>query len=217
MSIAVTTRRTFLAGSGALLTLKFGSINAQDSQPYRRWEDIMRNKWTWDRVARGTHGTNCTGNCAFNVYVRNGIVWREEQQGEYQASTSDTPDYGPRGCNKGLRHAKYMYGKQRILYPMKRVGERGAGNWERISWEQATHEIADKFIDYNVEYGPMSISTQLGTQMVLKRASFAALGRFATIAGTQTPEAFAGVGDLPTGTYMTVGVPLISDTMAAVM
>ena len=186
MALATTTRRTFLAGSGgALMTLKYGGVAAQSNAPsYRRWEDIMRNKWTWDRVARGTHGTNCTGNCAFNVYVRNGIVWREEQQGEYEASTSDTPDYGPRGCNKGLRHAKYMYGTQRVLYPMKRIGERGEGKWERISWDQATREIADKFIDYNVEFGPTSISTQLGTQMVLKRASFAALGRFATIAGT---------------------------------
>jgi len=218
MTVATTSRRTFLAGTGgALMMLKYGGVAAQQANPvYRRWEDIMRNKWTWDRVARGTHGTNCTGNCAFNVYVRNGIVWREEQQGEYGASTSDTPDYGPRGCNKGLRHAKYMYGKQRVLYPMKRVGERGEGKWERISWDQATREIADKFIDYNVEFGPTSISTQLGTAMVLKRASFAALGRFATIAGTQTPEAFAGVGDLPTGTYMTVGVPLIGDTMAAI-
>jgi len=218
MHSPTTTRRQFLAGSGgAFVALKYGVAAAQNSGgAYRRWEDLMRNKWTWDKVARGTHGTNCTGNCAFNVYVRNGIVWREEQQGEYQSSTADTPDYGPRGCNKGLRHAKYMYGKQRVLYPMKRVGERGEGKWERISWEQATEEIADKFIDYITEFGPTSISTQLGTQMVLKRASFAALGRFATIAGTETPEAFAGVGDLPTGTYMTVGVPLISDTMAAV-
>ncbi len=217
MAVA-TTRRQFLAGgSSALVALKYATAVAQDATPpYRRWEDIMRNKWTWDRVARGTHGTNCTGNCAFNVYVKNGIVWREEQQGEYQPSVAGVPDYGPRGCNKGLRHAKYMYGKQRVLYPMKRVGERGAGQWERISWEQAATEIADKFIDYNLEHGPRSISTQLGTQMVLKRASFAALGRFATIAGTETPEAFAGVGDLPTGTYMTVGVPLISDTFSAV-
>jgi len=214
----VTTRREFLAGSGgALVALKYGAVAAQDDAPaYRRWEDIMRNKWTWDSVARGTHGTNCTGNCAFNVFVKNGIVWREEQQGEYQPSVPGVPDYGPRGCNKGLRHAKYMYGKQRVLYPMKRVGERGEGKWERISWDQAATEIADKFIDYNIEHGPRSISTQLGTQMVLKRASFAALGRFATIAGTETPEAFAGVGDLPTGTYMTVGVPLISDTFSAV-
>jgi DMSO reductase family type II enzyme molybdopterin subunit len=176
----------------------------------------MRRKWTWDRVARGTHGTNCTGNCAFNVYVKNGVVWREEQQGEYGKSTPDVPDYGPRGCQKGLRHAKYMYGKQRVLYPMKRIGERGKGNWQRISWDQAMSEIADRFLDNCVAHGPRSISFDLGTQMVLKRASFAALGRLAVITGIELPEAFAGVGDLPTGVQMTVGEPLLGDTMAAI-
>ena len=41
------------------------------------------------------------GHCAFNIYVKDGIVWREEQQGEYGRSGDDTPDYGPRGCQKG--------------------------------------------------------------------------------------------------------------------
>jgi dimethylsulfide dehydrogenase subunit alpha/complex iron-sulfur molybdoenzyme family reductase subunit alpha len=125
-------RRTFLAGSGLAglgLVLRYSPLGAAEAlapkAPYRRWEDLLRNKWTWDRVARGTHGANCAGTCAFNVYVKNGVVWREEQQAEYEAS-GDAPDYGPRGCQKGLRHAKYMYGKQRVLYPMKRVGERGS-------------------------------------------------------------------------------------------
>ena len=132
------------------LSLKYAPAGAQNpatlALPYGRWEDLMRQKWTWDRVVRGSRGINCTGHCAFNVYVKNGIVWREEQQGEYGRSGDDTPDYGPRGCQKGLRQAKYMYGKQRVLYPMKREGARGEGKWERISWDQATSEIADKFI-----------------------------------------------------------------------
>ena len=216
-----TSRRGFLTGAGALaatLSLRYAPGVAAEpaaQTPYGVWEDLMRRKWTWDSISRGTHGTNCTGTCAFNVYVRNGIVWREEQQGEYGRS-EDAPDYGPRGCQKGLRHAKYMYGRQRVLYPMKRVGERGAGRWERVTWDQALGEIADRFIDHSVESGPRSISFDLGTQMVLKRASFAALGRFATISGIELPEAFAGVGDLPTGVHMTVGEPLLGDTMAAV-
>jgi DMSO reductase family type II enzyme molybdopterin subunit len=214
------TRREFLAGSSAtLLGLKYGSVAAQsdaNKSTYKRWEDLMRNKWTWDRVVRGTHGTNCSGNCAFNVYVKNGIVWREEQQGEYGHSTSDTPDYGPRGCQKGLRHAKYMYGKQRILYPMKRAGERGDGKWERVTWDQALDEIADKFIDYTIEFGPSSITQGAGTQAAMKQTTFPAIGRFVAASGIEYPEAFAGVGDLPTGLYMTTGVPLLCDTMAAV-
>lgn len=213
-----TTRRGFLAGGGAVaLSLKYANAAGQVAdEGYGRWEDLMRHKWTWDRVAHGSHGTNCQGGCAFNVYVKNGIVWREEQQGQYGKSDPDAPDYGPRGCQKGLRHAKYMYGRQRVLYPMKRVGERGQGKWERISWEQALIEIADRFIDTCSQYGPESVTMGLGTQMAMKRASLMGLLRFATITGSPLPEAFAGVGDLPTGIYLTIGEALVGDTAASI-
>jgi DMSO reductase family type II enzyme molybdopterin subunit len=215
------TRRGFIAGAGAAaLALKYSAAaHAQTGDaaaPYGAWEDLMRQKWTWDRVAHGSHGTNCQGGCAFNVYVKDGIVWREEQQGEYGKADRDAPDFGPRGCQKGLRHAKYMYGKQRVLYPMKRVGERGAGKWERIGWGQALNEIADRYIDTCVAHGAESITMGLGTQMAMKRASLMGLGRFATITGSPLPEAFAGVGDLPTGIYLTVGEPLLGDSAAAI-
>jgi DMSO reductase family type II enzyme molybdopterin subunit len=207
-----------LAASGAALSLRYApAAEARHAAPaYRRWEDLMRNKWTWDRVTHGTHGTNCAGTCAFNVYIRNGIVWREEQQGMYASSGADVPDYGPRGCNKGLRHAKYMYGPQRVLYPMKRVGKRGEGKWQRVTWEQATTEIADKFLDLASLYGPECVSYGSGTQMSVKLASFAALARFANITGVTVPEFYSGVGDLPTGVYMTLGQVYTGDTIAAV-
>ncbi len=216
-------RRDFLKGSaaaGLALTLSYSPLTtaevlAAEPPRYRRFEDIYRNKWTWDRVVRGTHGTNCAGTCAFNIFVRNGIVWREEQQGAYEAS-GDAPDYGPRGCQKGLCHSKYMYGEQRVLYPMKRRGERGEGKWERISWRQATEEIADRFIDVSLKYGPESISFGSGTQMTVKMASAASLMRFANITGVTVPEFFSGVGDLHTGVYTTLGQVFASDTMAAI-
>ena len=211
-------RRGFLLGSASVgLSLNYSSsaFAATDQNPYRSWEDIARKKWTWDKVSHSTHGTNCTGQCAFNVYVKDGVVWREEQQGEYGAS-GDAPDYGPRGCQKGLSHSRYMYGKQRILYPLKRVGERGEGKWERISWDQAMLEVADKFIDHSVEHGPDSITCGLGTQMVMKRASYASILRFANVTGVQMPEAFAGVGDLFSGAQITFGHVTLGNTMAEI-
>jgi len=222
MSQLIANRRQFISGSGALaatLSLKFGvptaAAQGDSQQVYGVWEDLMRQKWTWDKVVHGSRGINCTGHCAFNIYVKDGIVWREEQQGEYGRSGTDTPDYGPRGCQKGNRASKYMYGNQRVLYPMKRVGERGKGKWERISWEQATTEIADKFIDHAVESGPDSITLAMGTALILKRASFASLFRFANQTGIVVPETFAGVGDLPVGAYQTIGFALPGDNMAA--
>jgi len=222
MNLPGTDRREFLKSSGAValgLSLKYVSpaVAAGESTPaYVAWEDVMRKKWTWDRVVRGSRGINCTGHCAFNVYVKNGVVWREEQQGEYGRSGEDTPDYGPRGCQKGIRHSKYMYGKQRVLYPMKRIGERGEGKWERISWEQAIDEVTDRLIEHVSESGPNSVTFAMGTQMILKRASFTAMFRFANITGIVVPETFAGVGDLPVGAYMTLGHELPGDNMAAI-
>ena len=109
-----------------------------------------------------------------------------------------------------------MYGRQRVLYPMKRAGPRGSGRWERISWEQAASEIADKFIEHATQSGPGSISFAMGTAMIVKRATFSALFRFANATGIVMPETFAGVGDLPVGAYMTLGNSLPGDNMAAV-
>ena len=217
-------RRTFLRTSGAVaagsFALQHGTASlAQEArdEDYRAFEDVYRQKWTWDSVVHGTHGTNCTGHCAFNVYVKNGVVWREEQQGEYgNQGGEDVPDYGPRGCQKGLRHAKYMYGPQRVLYPMKRVGERGTGKWERLTWDQALTEVADKFLDVATQDGVDAISYEIGTQMVMKRGSWAALAKFGNVTGVSVPEAYAGVGDLPIGMYMTTGVPILGDSMAAI-
>ncbi|NND36287.1 MAG: hypothetical protein HKN81_04040, partial [Gammaproteobacteria bacterium] len=79
-----TTRRGFIAGAGAAtLSLKYAGpaiAQAAAEAEYGQWEDLMRSKWTWDKVVHGTHGTNCQGGCAFNVYVKDGVVWREEQQ-----------------------------------------------------------------------------------------------------------------------------------------
>ena len=88
-----------------------------------------------------------------------------------------------------------MYGKQRVLYPMKRIGERGSGKWERITWDQATREIAERFLHHSVESGPSTISFGSGTQMGTKLASAAAHSRFCNITGVTVPEFFSGVGD----------------------
>ena len=211
-------RRKFLSGTGvaaSALSLNYAHPVQGGDDSYRVWEDLMRTKWTWDKVAHSSHGVNCAGHCAFKVFVKNGIVWREEQQGEYGA-TEDAPDYNPRGCQKGVRHSKYMYGKQRVLYPLKRVGERGEGQWQRISWDQACDEIADKYIDHWLSSGPASMSFAMGTAMLLKKATIAGYQRFLNLTGIPAPETFAGVGDQPIGIYQTLGLDITGDTVAAV-
>ena len=50
-------------------------------------------------------------------------------------------------CILGLTGMQRLYGPSRIQTPLKRQGERGAGRWERISWDQAIAEVAEKLTD----------------------------------------------------------------------
>jgi anaerobic selenocysteine-containing dehydrogenase len=45
---------------------------------------------------------------------------------------------------------------------MKRVGEKGGGNWQRISWDEALDTIADKLKYYKEKFGPLSWSLTPG-------------------------------------------------------
>ena len=58
-------------------------------------------------------------------------------------------------CGRGLATCLQIeYSPTRVRYPLKRAGKRGEGKWERISWDQAVSEIADKVVELSSEYGP---------------------------------------------------------------
>jgi len=180
------TRRELLRAAGAgALALTFRNLAfripmakaapaeaAADSAPalagvlvdYRNWEDVYRKQWTWDRVAKGTHFVNCfyQRGCCWNVYVKDGIVFREEQSATYPATNAEVPDFNPRGCQKGACYSQRMYDPARLRYPLKRVGERGGGSWKRVSWEEALRDIADRSIDVLTKDGPEGITWDPG-------------------------------------------------------
>ncbi|NIU61328.1 MAG: molybdopterin-dependent oxidoreductase, partial [Gammaproteobacteria bacterium] len=129
------------------------------------FEDVYRQRWTWDRIAKGTHYVNCwyQRGCAFDVYVKDGIVWREEQVATYPQTNPEVPDYNPRGCQKGACYTARMYDASRVRHPLKRAGARGEGKWKRISWDQALREIGDASVDVITTDGPGSIFFEQGT------------------------------------------------------
>ena len=59
-------------------------------------------------------------------------------------------------CQKGVANQRVPYNEDRLLYPLKRVGERGEGKFERISWDQALDEIAGYINDAKEKYGTRS-------------------------------------------------------------
>ncbi len=83
----------------------------------RAWEDFYRNRWEHDKVIRSTHGVNCTGGCAWDVYVKNGIITWETQALDYPDFDPDMPPYEPRGCQRGISFSWYIYSPIRVKYP----------------------------------------------------------------------------------------------------
>lgn len=150
------------------------------------------------------HCVNCQGNCAFEVWTKDGKVTRENQSASYPQLAPNLPDANPRGCNKGAQHSQVMYEADRLLYPMKRVGERGAGNWKRISWDEAITEIATHLHDGLVEKGPASNYIHIGAG-VLTEARAASIKRLGALLGAVRPYIASYVGDMFPGVSVVFG------------
>jgi DMSO reductase family type II enzyme molybdopterin subunit len=223
-------RRSFLHSAGAaavtltLANLQFGCEPAEKSTPeaapepgkvpppklslpdYRQWEDLYRQKWTWDRIVKGTHlRTNCIAACSWNLFVKDGIVWREEQNTIYKPSHPTVPDMNPRGCQKGNCYSQLMYEPSRIKYPLRRQGERGSGRWQRQSWDDALGQVADTLLDVALRDGPDCVVYDHGTTNIDFGTSTAAEMRFFALYGATSMDSWAGVGDLPMGAIQTWG------------
>ena len=86
----------------------------------RLWEEGYRQRWQHDKIARSTHGVNCTGSCSWKIYVKSGIVTWETQQTDYPRTRPGMPNHEPRGCSRGASYSWYLYSASRIKYPMVR-------------------------------------------------------------------------------------------------
>lgn len=111
-----------------------------------------------------TCASHCGGACLLKVHVKDGRITRLE------------PDDGEepqlRGCLRGWAYRQRVYAPDRVLYPMKRVGERGKGNFQRISWEEALDKVASEVKRVRDTYGPKSILyLYLGGDLVWLNAS----------------------------------------------
>lgn len=103
-------RKGQVTDSGQQLFLKGG----------RQADIFYRNRWSFDKMVRSTHGVNCTGSCSWKVYVKDGVITWESQAVDYPTTGPDMPDYEPRGCPRGASFSWYTYSPTRIRYPYAR-------------------------------------------------------------------------------------------------
>lgn len=166
-------------------------------------ENRYRGRWCWDRVTWGTHCVNCLAACPYRVFTRGDAVAFEEQGGTIDPVAEGVPDLNPLGCQKGSAWSMQLTSEDRVLYPLRRVGERGGGRWEQITWEEALTEVADAMLDTIDEDGVESIVFEESVEGgLLSQAPFL---RLASLLGAVTLDANGLVNDLPTGQHITFG------------
>ncbi len=165
--------------------------------------DDYRSRWTWERVTWGTHCLNCLAGCPYRVFSRDGEVAFEEQAGTIDPVASGVPDMNPLGCQKGGAWSAQLSSEDRVLHPLRRVGERGSGKWEQITWEEALAEVAEAVVAVLDEDGPEAVVFEESVEGgLLAQAPFL---RLAALLGAVTLDANGLVNDLPTGQHLTFG------------
>jgi anaerobic selenocysteine-containing dehydrogenase len=98
----------------------------------------------------------CHQNCGVLAYVKNGKVLRIEGDPNHPTNSGGL-------CCRGNIALKHLDHPARVNYPLKRTGARGAGQWERITWDQALTEIAAKLADIKEHFGAEAVATAGGT------------------------------------------------------
>ncbi|MBW1979223.1 MAG: molybdopterin-dependent oxidoreductase [Deltaproteobacteria bacterium] len=101
-------------------------------------------------------GPGCHEGCGVLLYVKDGKLVKVEGNPEF-------PNNQGRLCPRCLALPDVVYHPDRLRYPMKRAGKRGEGKWERITWEEAYQNIAQRFNDIKNEVGPEFVIFCQGT------------------------------------------------------
>ncbi|MDR1185737.1 MAG: molybdopterin-dependent oxidoreductase [Coriobacteriales bacterium] len=135
--------------------------------------------WQWEEsgytVTRTSSWTapGCHEGCGVLLYTKDGIL--EKVEGD-----PEDPFNQGRLCPRCFTLPTVLYHEDRIKHPMRRVGERGEGKWEQISWSEALDICEREFKRIAEAYGPETIHFWRGTG----RDIFWQVGRLAYAMGT---------------------------------
>lgn len=140
-SMPAVSRRSFVKTTGALgaLAIAGGAGIAAESMFGEGVATAAAE--TEEKVTWGHCAINCPGRCSLKFHVKDDeVVWVETDT----SKDAGFDDVQPRACLRGRSYRRWMNHPDRVNYPMKRVGARGEGKFERISWDEAVDTIASE-------------------------------------------------------------------------
>lgn len=103
---------------------------------------------------------NCGSRCMLRLHVKDDSVYWVESD---NTGNDEYGNHQVRACLRGRSIRQRMNHPDRLKYPMKRVGKRGEGKFERISWEEALDTISDNLQRVLKDYGNEAVHVLYGT------------------------------------------------------
>ncbi|EFF0489838.1 molybdopterin-dependent oxidoreductase [Escherichia coli] len=137
------------------LALASSAFTLPFSQMVRAAEAPVEEKAVWSSCT-----VNCGSRCLLRLHVKDDTVYWVE------SDTTGDDVYGNhqvRACLRGRSIRRRMNHPDRLKYPMKRVGKRGEGKFERISWDEALDTISDNLRRILKDYGNEAVHVLYGT------------------------------------------------------
>ncbi len=110
-----------------------------------------------EQVAYTYHNEHCLCNCMLKCTVRDGRLCMIEPRPNEDKRFQNI-------CLKGISEIQHIYGDARLQSPMRRVGERGSGEFEVITWDEAFQTIAEELKKCQDSYGKDSLWIQYSTE-----------------------------------------------------
>ena len=149
-------------------------------------------------IVRGACPHDCPDTCAMLVTVVDGRALEVRGDPEHPFTRGAL-------CVKVNDYVERVYSPERVLYPLRRVGTKGSGNFERIGWDAALDEIASRFKAIMAEHGPQAILpySYLGTEGLLNGLNVGD-AFFNRLGASISERTFCASGAI-TGYMMTVG------------
>jgi anaerobic selenocysteine-containing dehydrogenase len=144
------------------LTPREGGLSAYP--PVDRWDDWQElDPRAWPRKVPRRYELipticfNCEAACGLLAYVDKETLRIQKFEGN-----PVHPGSRGRNCAKGPATLNQVQDPERILYPLRRTGPRGGGQWERVTWDEALDDIAGRIRKALVEGRPKEVMYHLG-------------------------------------------------------
>jgi len=125
----------------------------------------------------------CANHCAVLVHVTHGKITKIEPNRDHPTSRGHV-------CERVGYATKWLYHKDQLKYPLKRAGERGGGQWQKMTWDQALDEIAGYLGKMKEEHGSEALAVMEGTY---RANPFWPRARFLSLFGNPQNVSHAGI------------------------